>query len=412
METIYRCCAGLDVHKQSVEVTVRRLEESGRVYQVTRHFGTFTRDLLEMSDWMSGEGVTHLAMESTGVYWKPIYNILEGSFEVLLVNARHVKQVPGRKTDVKDCQWLAQLLQHGLLRGSFIPSRPIRELRDLTRHRAQLVAEKTRVVNRIHKILEDANIKLGSVATDILGVSGRAMIQDLMAGQSDPAQLAGRARQRLQQKIPELTLAMEGRVTEHHRFLLQVLWDQLIQLESLIERVENKIGGQMAPFQEAVARVDEIPGIDRTVAESVIAEIGNDMGQYPTHKHLASWAGLCPGNNESAGKHKSGKTTKGSRWLRQSLVQAAWAASHAKKSYFYVQYSRLARRRGRKRALVAVAHSILVTIYHMLKYNQPYSDLGTDYYDKLNYNYLTKRLVKRLESLGHKVVLEESLQAA
>lgn len=412
METIYRCCAGLDVHKQSVEVTVRRLEESGRVYQETRHFGTFTRDLLEMSDWMSGGGVTHVAMESTGVYWKPIYNILEGSFEVLLVNARHVKQVPGRKTDIKDCQWLAQLLQHGLLRGSFIPSRPIRQLRDLTRHRAQLVAEKTRVVNRIHKILEDANIKLGSVATDILGVSGRAMIQDLIAGQSDPTQLAGRARQRLQQKIPELTLALEGRVTEHHRFLLQLLWDQLIHLESLIERVENKIGEQMAPFREAVARVDEIPGIDRTVAESVIAEIGNDMGQYPTHKHLASWAGLCPGNNESAGKHKSGKTTKGSRWLRQSLVQAAWAASHAKKSYFYVQYSRLVRRRGRKRALVAVAHSLLVTIYHVLKHNKPYSDLGPDYYDKLNYKSLTRHLVKRLESLGHKVVLEECPQAA
>jgi transposase len=412
METIYRCCAGLDVHKQSVEVTVRCLEDGGRVCTETRHFRTFTRDLLEMSDWMTGQGVTHVAMESTGVYWKPIYNILESHFEVLLVNARHVKQVPGRKTDIKDCQWLAQLLQHGLLRGSFIPPRPIRQLRDLTRHRAQLVAEKTRVANRIQKVLEDCNIKLASVATDILGASGRAMIQDMIEGESDPGKLALHARRRLKEKIPELTLAMEGQVSEHHRFLLQLLWDQLSEVEALIERVERKVDEHIVPFQWAVDLVDEIPGIDRTVAQSIIAEIGVDMGQYPTEKHLASWAGMSPGNNESAGKHKSGKTTKGSRWLKQSLVQAGWASSHAKKSYFSALYSRLARRRGRKRSLIAVGHSLLVTVYNMLKHKQSFTDLGADYYDKLNVQYLTKHLVKRLESLGHKVILEQNLQAA
>jgi transposase len=412
METIYRCCAGLDVHKRHVEVNVRRLDEGGQLHSETRRYGTFTRELFEMSDWLWEEGVTHVAMESTGVFWKPIYNILEGRFEVLLVNAAHVKQVPGRKTDVADCQWLAQLLQYGLLKGSLVPSCELRQLRDLTRQRAQLVSEKTRVANRIHKVLEDANIKLASVATDILGVSGRAMIEEIIAGEDDSIKLASHARRRLKNKTPELTLALEGHVNEHHRFMLGLLWQHLSQLESLIERLEQKIDEQMAPFEPALELIDEIPGIDRRVAQSIIAEIGTDMSPFPTDMHLSSWAGMCPGNNESAGKRKSGKTTKGSRWLRQSLVQAAWAASHAKGSYFAAQYSRLARRRGRKRALVAVGHSMLVTIYYMLKHSMPYQDLGADYFDKRNQQYLTNQLVKRLEALGHKVTLEPQKEAA
>lgn len=412
MEVIYQCCAGLDVHKATVEVNVRRREEGGKLQSEVRRFRTFTRDLLEMSDWLAEQGVTHVAMESTGVFWKPIYNILEGQVEVLLVNARHIKHVPGRKTDVLDCQWLAQLLQCGLLKGSFVPDRELRELRDLTRHRAQLIAEKTRTVNRIHKLLEDTNIKLGAVAADIVGVSGRAMLQQLIAGEADPVKLSGQARGRLKKKLPELQLALQGKVSEHHRFMLKLLWDQLTQVEALLQRLEERIEQQMAPFEEAVAWLDEIPGIDRRVAEVIIAEIGLNMGQFPSDRHLASWAGMCPGNNESAGKRKSGKTTKGSRWLRHALVQAAWAASHTKDSYFSAQYHRLARKRGKKRALVAVGHSILVAVYHVLQGPDRYQDLGPNYFDLRDQHHVTKYLVKRLESLGHKVTLEPCHQAA
>jgi transposase len=412
MDTVHRSCAGLDVHKETVEVNVRRIDEQGRLHSEVRKFRTFTKDLLELSDWLSEEEVTHVAMESTGVFWKPIYNILEGSFKVLLVNARHIKHVPGRKTDVNDCQWIAQLLQHGLLRGSFVPSRELRDLRDLTRHRSQLVAERTRVANRIHKILEDANIKLGSVATDILGVSGRAMIKDLIAGQDNPDQLAGHARRRLKNKTAELKLALQGQVSEHHRFMLKLLWDELNQTETLLSRLEERIESKMGPFAEAVELLDDIPGVDRKVAHVIIAEIGVDMEQYPTDGHLASWAGMCPGNHESAGKRKSGRTTKGSRWLRHALVQAAWAASHTKDSYLSAQYSRLVRRRGKKRALVAVGHSILVSTYHVLKHHECYEDLGHDYFDNRNKRHLEKHFIKRLESLGYKVNLEPVVQAA
>jgi transposase len=411
METINQRCAGLDVHKKTVEACVRVLDEKGRLGTEVRKFNTYTRDILALSDWLSDHGVTIVAMESTGVFWKPIYNILDGRFEVLLVNARHVKNVPGRKTDVKDCQWLAQLLQHGLLRGSFIPSRELRELRDLTRHRSQLMAEKNRVTNRIHKVFEDANVKLGSVASDILGVSGRAMINDIISGEQDPEKLAGHARGKLKNKKEELELALEGNINEHHRFMLKLLWDQLHKVESLVERVEERIDDLMCPFETAVELMIEIPGIDRKVAQTIIAEMGVDMSQYPTDRHLASWAGMCPGNNESAGKRKSGKTTKGSRWLRQSLVQAAWAASHTRDSYFSSQYNRLARKRGRKRALVAVGHSILVTVYHILDSGECFKDLGSDFFDLRNHVYLTKHFVKRLESLGHKVTIEEMAAA-
>lgn len=406
MENIYPRCAGLDVHKASVEACVRRMEPNAHLQQQTRHWGTMTRDILMLADWMAAQGVTHVAMESTGVYWKPIYNLLESRFTVLLVNARHLKQVPGRKSDVRDCQWIAQLLQHGLLKGSFIPPRPQRQLRDLTRHRTQLVEERTRTVNRIHKVLEDANIKLASVATNILGVSGRAMLQALMEGEKDAVKLADMAQRKLRGKIPELEKSLEGEVTEHHRFLLRLLWKQLGQQEELIAELDGKIEEQTRPFAAEIQRLDAVPGVDRRVAEAVLAEVGADMKPFPSDHHLASWAGMCPGNEESAGKRQRGRITPGNRWLKRTLVEAAWGASHSKNTYLASQYRRLVGRRGRKRALVAVGHSMLVIFYHMLKKDTPYAELGGDFFNRLEPERLTRYYVKRLESLGHKVTLE------
>lgn len=330
MELIYMCCCGLDVHKHSISVCVRRLLENGGIHQETRTFGTMTRDILELADWMAAAGVTHAAMESTGSYWKPVYNLLEGRFQLLLVNARHVKHVPGRKTDVKDCQWLAQLLQAGLLRGSFIPDRHQRELRDLTRHRSQLVGERTRAVNRIQKILEDANIKLGAVVSDILGASGRDMLRALIRGETDPKKTADLARRQLRSKIPQLRPALEGKVTEHHPFMRGELLNHLEYLENRIEEFSRRIEEVSRPFAPAIAKVATLPGFDRRSAQNVVAEIGADMDVFPSAQHLASWAGVCPGNNESAGKRKSGKTTKGNRWLRSALSQSAWTATRKK----------------------------------------------------------------------------------
>lgn len=405
METIFARCAGLDIHKETVEATVRILEGI-RVRQQSRRWGTMTGEVQAMADWLEGQGVTHVAMESTGVFWKPIYNILEGRFTVILVNARHLKQVPGRKSDVRDSQWIAQLLQHGLLRGSFIPPRSQRELRDLTRHRTQLVGEQTRVANRIHKVLEDANIKLGSVASDILGVSGRAMIQALMEGEQEACKLADMAQGQLRGKIPELERALEGRVTDHHRFMLRLLWKELASLEELIAQVERKIEEVTRPWAPRIEQMDPVPGVDRRIAEVVLAEVGADVSPFPTHQHLASWAGMSPGNEESAGKRRTGRTTQGNRWLRQALVQAAWAASHTKNSYLAAQYRRWVGRRGKKRALVAVGHSILVIFYHLLQDGTCYSDLGGDFFDRLEPARLTRYYVKRLQRLGHKVTLE------
>jgi transposase len=406
MENIFLRCAGLDVHKASVEACVRRLEPNGQLHQQTRHWGTMTRDILMMADWMAAQGVTHVALESTGVYWKPIYNILESRFTVLLVNARHLKQVPGRKSDIRDCQWIAQLLQHGLLKGSFIPSRPQRELRDLTRHRTQLVEEKTRTSNRIEKVLEDANIKLGSVASEVMGVSGRAMIQALLEGEKDSAQIADLARRSLRGKIPELQKALEGHLTEHHRFLLRLLWKELTQQEALIAELEAKIQELTRCFTPQIKRLDGVPGVDRRVAEVVLAELGSDMNPFPTHRHLSAWAGMCPGNEESAGKRRKRRITPGNRWLKRTLVQAAWAATHTKNSYLASQYRRMAGRRGKKRALVAVGHSILVILYYLLKEGRHYVDLGNDFFDRLEPQRLTRYYVNRLQHLGHKVTLE------
>jgi transposase len=411
METITPRCAGLDVHKESVEACVRRIEANGRFHQETRRWATMTRDLQAMADWMAAEGVTHVAMESTGVFWKPIYNILENRFTVLLVNARHLKQVPGRKSDVRDCQWIAQLLQHGLLKGSFIPPRPQRELRDLTRHRTQLVEERARTVNRIHKVLEDANVKLASVATDLLGVSCRAILKALMEGQGDPVKLADFAQRRLRGKIPQLEKALEGQLTEHHRFMLQLLWKQLAQQEELIAELDSKIEQQTRPFVAEIERLDEVPGTERRVAEVVLAEVGAELKPFPTHRHLAKWAGMCPGNEDSAGKRRRRRITPGNRWLKRALVQAAWGASHSKNTYLASQYRRLAARRGRKRALIAVGHSMLVIFYHMLKKGTSYTDLGGNFLDSLEPQRLTRYYVKRLESLGHKVTLETPVAA-
>jgi transposase len=409
MEIVYPCCAGLDVHKQTVVACVRRLDVKGVVHKEVRTFGTMTADLLQLADWLAHEGVTHVAMESTGVYWKPVWNILEDQFETLLVNAQHIKQVPGRKTDVKDSEWIAQLLQYGLLRGSFVPPAPQRELRELTRQRTQLMHQKATVANRIQKVLEDANIKLASVATDVLGVSGRDMLQAIIAGQDNPEVLAELARRKLRAKIPALKTALHGRVTEHHRFLLKLLLDQVTQLEGLIARLNQRVTEVMPkPMAEAMELLVTVPGIAERAAENILAEIGTHMDQFPRAGHLSSWVGLCPGNRESAGKRQSGRTTKGNRWLRGTMVQVAWAASHSKGTYLAAQYRRLAGRRGKKKALVAVAHSILIIIYYILKRRLPYRELGPEYLEKLESKHLTRHLVRRLERLGHKVILEKA----
>jgi transposase len=411
METLHRCCAGLDVHKDTVVACVRRLDARGRLRSTTRTFGTMTAHLLALADWLADAGVTHVAMESTGVYWKPVWHLLEGRFELLVVNALHVKQVPGRKTDVQDCQWIAQLLQHGLLKASFVPERPIRELRDLVRQRAQLVAEQSAAANRVQKVLEDANIKLGSVASDVLGVSGRAMLDGLIAGQTDPGRLAEHAKTRLRRKLPELRLALTGRVTEHHRFLLRLHLEHWDRLAELIGRLSERIEASLAPHRAAVERLTTIPGIDVRTAEVIVAEVGPDMGRFPTAAHLASWAGVCPGNNESAGKRRGGRTRKGSRWLRTALVQAGWAAGRTRATYLGSQFRRLSVRRGAKRAVFAVAHTLLGIVYHVLRDGVAYRELGADWFDRLKPEQVTRRLVQRLERLGHTVTLTPATQA-
>jgi transposase len=375
MEILHDRRAGLDVHQKTVVACARRIGPDGAVEERTRTFATMTADLLELADWLAGLGVRHVAMESTGVSWKPVWHILEARFELMLVNAQHIRRVPGRKTDVKDAEWIAQLLRHGLLAPSFVPPEPVRERRDLTRGRARLVADKAAVANRVQKVLEDANVKLGDVATDVLGKSGRAMIARLIGGESDPERLADEARGSLRRKVIPLRRALEGRVTEHHRFLLGMPMDQLRQLEGLIARYSDRIEEAMRPFAEAEARLRTIPGVGPQAAEVIVAEVGADMAGFPTAGHLASWAGLCPGNDRSAGRRRTGRTTKGSRWLRATLVQAAWAAVHAKGTIFGATYRRWAKRLGKKKALVAVGHKLLVVAYHLLKE-------GTDYHER------------------------------
>jgi transposase len=407
MKELYPCVCGLDVHKKAVVACLRRIGEQGRIHREVRTFGTMTRHLVALREWLRQAEVTHVAMESTGVFWKPVYNVLEGHFaQVVLVNAQHVKNVPGRKTDVGDAEWIAQLLQCGLLRASFVPARGLRELRELTRHRTQLTQQQAAVANRIHKVLEDANIKLAAVATDILGVSGRAMLEALIGGQTDTAQLAELARGQLRGKIPELRVALEGHITDHHRFELRTLlahYDFLgQQIEALSARLEEV---SPRPFREAIALVCTMPGTQARSAENVLAETGIDMSQFPSAKHLNSWAAICPGNHQSGGKSKTGKTRKGNRWLRGALGPMARGGARTKGTYFRTQFQRLCTRRGKQRALVAVQHTQLTAIYHMLKHQLPYAELGADYFERRDAARLTRHHVNRLERLGHKVTL-------
>lgn len=402
MRIVYERCCGIDIHKQSLVACV--ITPEGKEL---RTFGTMTVHLLELADWLEERGVTHVAIESTGVYWKPVYNLLESyRLELLVVNAQHIKAVPGRKTDVKDAEWIADLLRHGLLRGSYIPSREQRELRELVRYRKTLIRERSAEVNRLQKTLEGANIKLASVASDITGKSGRAMLEALVAGTADPKALAAMAKGQLQKKRPQLEQALSGLIGRHQRVMIAAQLKHIDFLEQQIETLSREIEERLRPFEEALAHLDTIPGVGRRTAEMIVAEIGLDMERFPTAGHLASWAGMCPGNNESAGKRKSSKTRKGSPWLREALVEAAQAAVRAKKTYLASQYHRIAPRRGAKRAIVAVGHTILVIVYHILKHQRPYVDLGANYFDEQDKTAIVRRSVKRLEKLGYKVTVE------
>lgn len=406
MDVLHAHCCGIDVHAKFVVACCRQIGSTGSVTKTSRTFGTMTADLQALAAWLTSEAVTHVAIESTGVLWQPVWNILEPHVTIVLVNPRDVRQVPGRKTDVTDAEWLAQLLQYGLLRSSFVPPVAIRALRDLTRGRAKLVDQTTAVTNRIHAVLHDANIKLGSVATDILGVSGRAMLQAIVEGETDPSRLADLARHRLRSKLPALRRALEGRVTDHHRFLLRRLLGQLAFLEAEIAIYDARIAEASAPFVAILARLDTIPGVDRRTAENLFAELGAEMSVFPTAAHLASWAAICPGNHETGGKQLKGTTRHGNRWARRALTEAAWGAKHTRGTYAAAQFRRLAARRGAKRAIVAVAHSLLVAAYYIIRDEVVYTDLGVAHFDRLAPTQLTRYFVKRLESLGHKVTLE------
>lgn len=408
MEIVSPRCAGLDVHKKSVTACVRVPGDDGGRRQQVRTFATVFPELEALRDWLAAEGVGEVAMEATGSFWKPVWYVLEDAeFDLKLVNARHVKQVPGRKTDVNDACWLAQLLEAGLLRGSFVPPPVIRQLRDLTRYRRRLIQDRARETQRVDKVLEDAAIKLGSVASDTLGKSGRAMIEALIAGERDPQVLAELAHGRLRAKIPELVQALHGRFGDHHARLLRRHLDHIDFLDTQIDGLDHEIDQVTAPFADTRDRLTTIPGVGKRVAETLLAEIGTDMSVFPTAAHLASWAGVCPGNHESAGKHYSGRSRPGDAWLIEVLVQAAWAASRAKDTYLHAQFWRLARRIGRNKAALAVAHSILIIAYHLIRDGVDYHDLGPDWFAQRNDpERRTRHLINQLEALGHTVHLE------
>ena len=406
MERVVERGCGLDVHKKSIAACVRIPDERGQRRQQVRTFGTVAAELLALRDWLEAHGVTHVAMESTGVYWKPIFYVLEEAFTCVLVNPVHMAQVPGRKTDVQDCVWIAQLLEHGLLRGSFVPPAPIRELRDLTRYRKTITQERSRAINRLHKALEDADIKLASVATDVLGVSGRAMLEALVRGNTDPDVLADLARGALRKKLPALRQALSGRFHPHHAFLVSQILAHVDYVEEAIEAVSQQIDVVIAPFTSALERLSTIPGVKKRTAEVILAEIGPDMSTFPSAAHLASWAGLCPGNNESAGKHRSGRTRKGTPWLRTALTEAALGAIRHGRGALATRYRRIMRHRGHKKAVIAVAHAILVVVYHLLTRQTTYHELGDDYYDRRHAERSKRRALETLERQGYRVVLE------
>jgi transposase len=404
VELLHSRCAGLDVHKDSV-VACARTSERGKINLEVRTFGTTTGALLELSDWLAMRQVTHVAMEATGVYWRPIWHILEGTFDLVLANAAHVKNVPGRKTDVNDATWLAELLAHGLIRGSFVPPTSVQEVRTLTRTRKQLVREQLQHVYRIQKTLEDANIKLSSVVTDTLGKSSRAMLEAIIAGETDPEKLADLALKRLKRKRDQLREALRGRVTSHHRFLLRLHLDQYDALAVAIARVESEVGSILEPFRLATERLKTIPGVSDVVANVLVGEIGTDMSRFPTPGHLISWAGLCPRSDESAGKRRSTRLRKAGSWLKTTLVQAAWAAVRTRDRYPRAQFLRIKSRRGSKKAVVAVAASLLKAVFYMLRDGTEYRDLGHNYFDRRDKLAIATRMARRIRDLGYEVQL-------
>jgi transposase len=407
VEVVYERCAGLDVGKDEVVACVRVPDGAGGRRQEVRTYQTFSSGLASLTEWLQGHGVTQVVLEATGQYWKPIWYVLEErGLELLLVNARHVKILPGRKTDVGDAAWLAELLEHGLLRGSFVPPPVIRQLRDLTRYRKRLIQAHTAECQRIHKVLEDASIRLGSVAADVLGVSGRAMLRALLAGERDPKVLAELARGRLRSKLPELREALRGRFSAHHALLLRLALEHVEQLERSITALDTEVDRVIAPFAQARDRLDTITGVGKRAAETLIAEIGVDMTVFPTAGHLASWAGRCPGNNLTGGKRRSGKPAKGNRWLGEVLTECAWAAARSRDTYLSAQFWRLARRIGKKKAAVAVGHSILVIAWHLLANDCDYADLGGDFFVRRDSDRARQRAVGQLQALGYRVTLE------
>jgi transposase len=403
MEVLHAHCAGLDIHKETVVACVRHMT-GAKVKTEVRTFATMTGTLLDLSAWLATEQITHIAMEATGVYWKPVWHILsDGEFELILANAAHVKNVPGRKTDVKDAEWLADLMAHGLIRPSFVPDEPTQQMRDLLRTRKQLVRERSSHTQRIQKTLEDANIKLDCVVTDILGLSGRRILQALVKGETVPQALATLAHRRIHASTEELEAALRGRVTTHHRFLVKLHLDQIDAIDAAIQSIDKEVDGNIEPFRAAAELLTEIPGISQLAARVVLSEIGLDMSRFETSGHLISWAGLCPRSDESAGKRRSTRMKKGAPWLKTILVQCAWAAARTKGSYFQAQYHRLRSRRGSKKAICAVAASLLTTVYHMLKNGTCYQDLGASHFDQQDKDRHIKRLVSRLENLGVEV---------
>jgi transposase len=413
MRRMLDCCGALDVHQKAVTACVRILKDGGELEELIAEFSTMAADLLALRDWLKQLGVTHVAMEATGVYWKPVYYALEDDFELLLVNAQHVKNVPGRKTDTQDAQWLCQLLECGLLRASFVPPKPIRELRDLTRYRKALIKERQQEANRLHKVLEDAGIKLACVATDVLGVSGRDMLKALISGTRDAETLAELARGRMRSKLPALRQALEGNFKPHHALIVTHILAHLDYLEETIGALTEEVERRLAPFATQAENLCTIPGIAARASQVILAELGPDMSRFASDRHAASWAKLCPGNDESAGKRRSGKTHKGNPYLRAALIEAANAAVRSKNTYLRAQYEQVKRRRGHKKAIVAVAHSILIASYHILKDDVPYQELGGDYFARrADPVRITKRLVAQLERLGHTVALQTTAPEA
>lgn len=408
MDVVISHCAGLDVHQATVVATVRVPGPGGRRQVETATFGTMTPDLVALHEWLQAHGVTHVALESTGVYWKPVYYVLEGAFTLLLINMQELKRVPGRKTDVKDSEWLAQLLECGLLRSSFVPPPPIRELRDLTRYRVQQVRDRAQEINRLCKVLEDAGVKLSTVATNVVGVSGRAMLLALINGTTDPVVLADLARGKLRKKLPELRRALQGRFRAHHAFLLQQIFAKIDFLDDAVEHLTTEIDARLGPFEPTLAALDTIPGVNRVTAVSLIAETGGAMDRFPDAAHLCSWAAMCPGQNESAGKRRSGKTRKGNRYLRAALIQAGSAASRTKHTALHALYARVKAHRGHKRAVIAVGHQILEIAYYVMRDTVTYHELGPSYFDQRNKERAIKRHVKQLEALGVNVTIQEA----